>query len=451
LVGDARFDIPAGLSAYQSRLVARFPAERAGIEAYFAAVLSLNRELRRLGTLGSWRDLAAPTVARWGWRTARPFIDHFTRDPLLQAILASQSGDHGLPPNQVSAAVHAGVAHHYFDGGHYPVGGGGAIPRAFVRALRRAGSDILLQQRVARILIDQGRAAGVELADGTRLTADIVVSNADPLLVLTGMLPADQLNWRWRRRLRRGRYSVSALSLFLAVDRDLRGEGLDSGNYWMYDHADLDALYGLGLTDHVVRTGKVPMTFLTATTLKDPTKLHSGHHTLEAFAFTSYAPFARWADRPEGARGAEYEALKTRLTEAMVQRLERLLPGLREDIVFSNLGTPLTNAHYVAAPEGSLYGLAKTPAQVGPGAYPVAGPLAGLFFCGASTLSHGVAGATQSGLRAAAAALGCRIRDLLVADGPPLQAYPAENPAAWPGALQAKIRSRHDGLSLPTA
>ena len=49
-----------------------------------------------------------------------------------------------------------------------------------------------------------------------------------------------------RRKLDRVDYSGSALSLFFAVDMDLRAAGLDSGNFWFYDHDDLDELYRRG-------------------------------------------------------------------------------------------------------------------------------------------------------------------------------------------------------------
>ena len=76
---------------------------------------------------------------------------------------------------------------------------------------------------------------------------------------------------------------------------------------------------------------------------------------------------------------------------------------------------------------------------MGPGAFAVQTDIDGLYMVGASTLSHGVAGATSSGLAAAKKILGCRMRDILSQDGPPLRIYPADDPASWPQALQARI------------
>jgi len=52
-----------------------------------------------------------------------------------------------------------------------------------------------------------------------------------------------------------------------------------------------------------------------------------------------------------------------------------------------------------------------------------------LYLCGASTLSHGVAGVTQSGIDAAKAALNCRTRDILKQSGASLTFLPSDGKA----------------------
>jgi len=59
--------------------------------------------------------------------------------------------------------------------------------------------------------------------------------------------------------------------------------------------------------------------------------------------------------------------------------------------------------------------------------------------CGASTLSHGVAGATATGLTVAKVILGCSTADLLTQNGPPLEIYPSEDTTQWPAYLQKQI------------
>jgi all-trans-retinol 13,14-reductase len=119
--------------------------------------------------------------------------------------------------------------------------------------------------------------------------------------------------------------------------------------------------------------------------------------------------------------------------------LEKHVPGLSKHIVFYSLGTPLTNEHYLNATRGNLYGIEKSPTQVGPLAFSPRTEFDGLFLCGASTMSHGVAGVTASGIDAAKAVLNCRTRDILNQHGTSLTFLPSEDGSAWPENLRKKM------------
>ena len=56
-------------------------------------------------------------------KTTREVLAGLTSNTRLQAVLAGQYGDYGLPPKDASFFIHAMVAKHYFEGGAYPVGG----------------------------------------------------------------------------------------------------------------------------------------------------------------------------------------------------------------------------------------------------------------------------------------------------------------------------------------
>lgn len=440
-LGNERFDIPKGKDRFAQRLKQRFPHETAGIDGYLEAVDALMSHLNVLGRVNSvGRALRtvpqAFSVLRWYRKTGGDLIDTYISDPRLKGILSAQAGDHGLPPSMASVFMHAGVTRHYFNGGYYPRGGGGAIPKAFVRALKRAGGEIRLQTPVTRILLENNRVAGVEIAGGEKITADVVISNADPEVTFGRLIGRENLPSRLRKKVDGLRYSVSSLSLFFAVDMDLRAAGLDSGNYWFYDSADVDGLYKLGLTNEVLTLPQPPAFFLTVTTLKDPTKMHHGHHTLEMFSFVGYEAFEKWANSRPGQRPDDYEAMKEELAERMFLALEQRIPGISKHVVFWNLATPLTNEFFINATRGSLYGTSKTPEQVGPGGFNITTPFDGLFLCGASTLSHGISGVTSTGLAAARKVLGVRTRDLLTQNGPPLQIYSSDDSSQWPEELR---------------
>jgi all-trans-retinol 13,14-reductase len=246
------------------------------------------------------------------------------------------------------------------------------------------------------------------------------------------LVDPEHIPWRLRRRQRHLRYSISTLSLFMAVDMDLRAAGLDSGNIWYNATTDIDASYKFAQKADFSDIDEIPGLFFNATTLKDPTMRRDGVHTVEALSLASPDAFARWRDTNPGERPEDYEAMKAYLSDKILDAVQRFVPGLRERIVFQTLGTPLTNIHYLHATRGGMYGTENTIRNLGPFAFPVRTPIPGLFQCGASTLSPGIHGVTRSGLAAAAAALDCPEEELLTQPSEPLRVYSAEDPSTWP-------------------
>jgi phytoene dehydrogenase-like protein len=286
-----------------------------------------------------------------------------------------------------------------------------------------------VKTRVKRILVEQGRAVGVKTEGGETIRAGSVVCNADPAVTYGKLLAPEHCNGQIRK-VRRMEYSVGLLSSFCAVDMDLGAMGYDSGNYWWYRTADVNGLYER--MEREMPAAGVDMLFLTITTLKDPGSRRNGHHTLEMFTFLPYEPFAAWKGSPQGARDTRYEELKRELGDKMLDAAENVIPGLRANLKFADVGTPLTNDFYCETYRGASYGTAKTPWQLGPFSFSQRGPVPGLHLCGSSTISHGVAGASMSGLVAAQHVLGLDSAEALLgpADGS-LRIYPADRPEEW--------------------
>lgn len=441
LVAGERFDVPRGWDRLVERLVQRFPHEERGLRRYFEVCKQLAADVGRVDQLLSFPHILAvpflaPELLRWGLATQQSLLDRTVSDPLLRGFLAAQNGDHGEPPGRASLAAHACLLAHYAGGAFYPRGGARSIPRALIRALRRRGGAIRLRTRVQNILVEGGRAVGVALASGEQLRARHVISNADPHVTYDKLLPPEVCP-RERRKAGKMRYSVPMLSVFAATSLDLRARGYDSGNYWWYRTSDVAGVYERGRT--TMPGEQVDGLFLAIPTLKDPGHERGGHHTLEMFTCLPYEPFARWAGTPPGERGADYEALKEQLGDEVLAAADNVIPGLSRSLVFRSVGTPLTNAYYCESPFGCSYGTAKTPGQLGPFSFKVRAEIEGLYLCGASTLSHGVAGASISGLIAAQSILGLASRnDVLGRPDGSLRIYPSEHPELWLPELQRR-------------
>src|SRR5262249_51092723 len=130
-------------------------------------------------------------------------------------------------------------------------GGIGAVSEALARAARRAGAEIRVGAEVRHIVVKDGVATGVVLATGEQLTAQWIVSNADPRRTLIELVDSADLapefvrairNIRMRASLAKINYAVSSLPRFAAVsslDHDERSAALSG---WVRLTPDMDAI-----------------------------------------------------------------------------------------------------------------------------------------------------------------------------------------------------------------
>lgn len=190
--------------------------------------------------------------------------------------------------------------------------------------------------------------------------------------------PADTSPWL-RRRVRKLRYSVSTLSLFMAVDMDLRSAGIDSGNIWYSRTTDIEEAYRFAQRSVLTGKEEIPALFFNVTTLKDPSMRRDGLHTVEAIALASPDAFAQWKDSESGNRPAGYRELKRHVSQPMLEAVDCLVPGLSGNVVCSVLGTLLTNTHFLAVHRGGIYGSGKSLRNFGPFSFPVRTPIESLY------------------------------------------------------------------------
>jgi len=98
-------------------------------------------------------------------------------------------------------------------------GGTGALVDALERLMQEEGITISLGTTVSRIRLDGARATGVVLDNGLDLSADVVVSNMDPVHVYREMLPAEVQSPVAKLRTKSGRLSMGLYVLFFGANR----------------------------------------------------------------------------------------------------------------------------------------------------------------------------------------------------------------------------------------
>ncbi len=174
------------------------PAEAAGYRDYVAFVSQLYRyEMKDFidRNIDSPFDLLTPNLARLvalgGFRKLAPKVNSYLKDPRTQRVLSFQSMYAGLSPYD-ALAIYAVIA--YMDsvaGVYFPKGGMHAVPRALAGAAEKHGVQFRYGTSVSRVLVEHGRAVGVETADGERIDADVVVINPDLPVAYRELLPPE--------------------------------------------------------------------------------------------------------------------------------------------------------------------------------------------------------------------------------------------------------------------
>lgn len=449
-IGNERFDFPGNFDGLVTALVERFPKEEKNIKKYLKLVRNVSSELQLLPNVeGFWQHLTIPYrtkhMGKYALFSLKRVIDWHIKDPLLKKILNIQFGDHGLAPAKASFPLHCAVMDHYFQGGFYPCGGGAAIVKAMTTAIKNHNGQVKTQQNVKRILLEGNKkktAVGVELEDGQQIFAKRIISNADPNITYQKLIGEENLSNRLRKKIKRTKYSCTSLMLFITVAMDLKAHGFDSGNIWLMPNEDMDKVYGRMMRPDVSNDEAIEGMFISCTTLKDPSSYDGKHHSIEAITYLDYTIFEKFKDEKEP-RSSEYLQFKELLTEKMLKGLEKVLPNVRENIVHMELGTPITNEYYINTTEGSVYGTEKKFTQIGPFAYKSKSEIKNLYLCGASIVSHGVAGAGYSGLQTAGEILNLKQKDLLETDSDQeVTILEAEENTNYPQWLNNKIENK---------
>jgi all-trans-retinol 13,14-reductase len=449
-IGEERIDMPAGIDHLYNSLSEKFPAEKKRLKKYLTLVRKVSRQLQLIPKMnGFWDNFLIPfrtaQLGKYGLFSLKKVIDWHIKDPLLKKVLNVQCGDYGLPPGQASFPLHCAVMDHYFDGGFYPMGGGAAIVKAMTNAIKKHGGEILTSHGVKRILLEgdkKKRAVGVELENGRQIRAKRVVSNADPGMTYMKLVGKENLSSKLVEKLAKTRYSVTSLILFLTVDMDVRKAGMDSGNIWMLRNQDLELLFKDMSAEDILAEDEFPGLFISCTTLKDPLSFNGRYHNLEVVTFIDYKFYDKF-EKEKGTRSEAYIKHKDRICQKLLNSLERVLPGVRDNVVQMELGTPMTNEYYVNSTRGNVYGTEKNFWQTGPFSYSNKSEIENLYLCGASILAHGVGGASNSGVQTAATILNCRQEDLIKPEeGQSVRIFDAENSSSWPEWIRQRMEDR---------
>jgi all-trans-retinol 13,14-reductase len=387
-----RVDVPRDWRDYVRLLCEKFPDSATGISTLFDVIHAIFEDMYATGKGRSGipgmpqtvDDLLAfprlhPHAFRWMNEPFDKLVAAHVSDPAVITVLNALSGYLGDGNERLTCAQMVPIFGYYFKGGHYPLGGSGRLADVLVEAIEQRGGKVHLKSPVRRILVEQGRAAGVILADGRTIRARAVISNADIRRTFLELIDPKLLPSQFSSRLEHAEPANSAFSVHLGLDfePDIRPA------------AHLTAPLGVGLA---------MMSKL------DPSAAPRNHATLTLISLVPHETAQDWfpADSREDwkawRRSAVYEARKEEFGDRMIAAAETIIPDLSRHIVYRTDASPVTYARYDWASSGAIYGISRQGRLKGSKS-----PIRNLVIAGGGNVGAGVEAVVISGAEAAEA------------------------------------------------
>lgn len=272
-----------------------------------------------------------------------------------------------------------------------PAGGMGTVSEALAHSARDNGATIRTGMAVKKIVIENGRASGVETENGETFSSRLVVSNADPKSTIMCLVSARNVETGFTRRVHHIRMKGNAAKMHLALDGLPEIKGIEKREYGeriviapdekYVERAFNAAKYG--------ETSPKPVFEITFPSFRDPSLAPTGKHVMSAIV--QYAPYELregWSD-----------ATRQAFLDLAIDTLGEYMPDLKQRISASEMLTPadiekqflITGGHWHHGELTLDQFLFTRP--VG-GAAQYAMPLDGLYLCGAGAHpGGGVSGA----------------------------------------------------------
>jgi phytoene desaturase len=158
-----------------------------------------------------WDLLAAvPNMVRMrAWRSIYALVAKHIKNPKLRMVFSFHPLLIGGNPFSVTSVYSLINTLERRFGVHWAMGGTGALIKGLVNLLEERGAQVRCSAPVTRILIENGRAVGVELQNGETLRSDIVVSNADTAWTYKNLVDKKYRQHWTDRKIANGKYSMS--------------------------------------------------------------------------------------------------------------------------------------------------------------------------------------------------------------------------------------------------
>lgn len=349
--GEIDITLPADRTGFEQVLSQAFPDEADNITNFMDLVYRcgmqyiVGQQLRR-GQV-SVDDAKAwwPEYFQLALKTAEEVLDEYFTDEKLKHVISAYWGYMGSPPELMKFMDLVVLLWIYIEFAPAHIKGGSqALSNAILRSFTDAGGEVRLNTRATKILVEDGRACGVETADGNTYRADNIVSNLSPIVTYSQLMEPEVAPARVFQDMASRQVGVSGFVLYVGLDCNPADIGINTSCTFLGTELDHDA------SAKWMRTLDPPSyAVFTCYDVEDPEFSPPGasHVALMTLQYGS-----AWDEvSPE-----DYSDTKYAYAEHLMAMAEKTYPGFRDHVEELEVATPLTFMHYLGHPGGAIYG-----------------------------------------------------------------------------------------------
>ena len=344
----------ANLTAEESEAADRYDAFKETLEGIFAPY-----RLRPPPTLEEVRSKVAGTPAAEVLEKAlstriQDLQDEFLPTDVLRDRLADDWAPIGRNPLALTLGYFSLRAPEEGSGEAPPggnlKGGTGVLSRMLADIAEEAGAEIHLDRAVERFLIEDGKAIGIQLADGTEIRSRAVVSNLDPKRTLLKMVATEHLDGRFRGCIEGLVTQVSCYKLLAVISELPRWKGWDgdpdlpsTGDVRLgVSRAEARAAYA---DLEAGRPPKAPLISFMVPSVLDPSLTQPGYHTASVWIYPV----------PGKLSESTWDDVREEVAERLIDQITGFAPNFRESVRHYRLRTPLDLEREVGLTDGCIW------------------------------------------------------------------------------------------------
>ncbi len=270
-------------------------------------------------------------MTKWGRTSVSDFANRF-KDPFLSKAFRTFFD---LPDFPMAYLMITLAWMHKRTAG-YPIGGSLEFAKAIEKRYFNLGGEIRYKSRVSKILVENNKAVGLRLDDGSEHRADVIISAADGHATIFEMLDGKYIDDEIRGYYDNMPRFKSLVYVGVGVNRDMSSEP----HHVTYM---LDEPIAIG--------GETHSAFSVKHYNYDPTMAPAGKSIIVSMFMSEHAWWKGLYKERE-----RYKEEKKKISDTVIGFLESKYPGISDQVEMVDVATPITFERYTSNWEGSMEG-----------------------------------------------------------------------------------------------